>query len=129
MTAVAFRDGFPIVYVRDLPTALAFYRDALGFVETYRHPPDGEPGFVSLQLENTKVGLVVFDSPESFLGRTPGDGIRFELWLYCDDVDTAVAGLADRGVPVLREPEDMPWGERLAYVADPDGNPISIARG
>jgi lactoylglutathione lyase len=124
---VTFRDGFPIVYVRDLPRALAFYRDGLGFEETYRQPPEGEPGFVSLELENTKVGLVVFSAPESFLGRTPGDGLRFELWLYCDDVDAAVERLAAEGAPVLRAPENMPWGERLAYVADPDGNPISLA--
>jgi len=27
---------------------------------------------------------------------------------------------------VLREPEDMPWGERIAAVADPDGNPVAL---
>ena len=124
---MGFFDGFPIVYVRDLPRSLAFYRDELGFDETYRHPPEGEPGFVALQLENTKLGLVVFAAPESFLGRTPGDGLRFELWLYCDDVDDEVQRLRGNGVTVLREPEDMPWGERLAYVADPDGNPVSLA--
>jgi lactoylglutathione lyase len=31
------------------------------------------------------------------------------------------------GVTVLNEAEDMPWGERVAFVADPDGNPISLA--
>jgi lactoylglutathione lyase len=124
---VTFRDGFPIVYVQDLPRALAFYRDRLGFAEAYRFPPEGEPEFVSLQLENTKVGLVVSAAMESFLGGRLGDGVRFELWLYCDDVDEAVERLSAEGTSVLRAPEDMPWGERLAYVADPDGNPISIA--
>ena len=27
---------------------------------------------------------------------------------------------------VVREPEDQPWGERQATVADPDGYPIHI---
>ena len=30
------------------------------------------------------------------------------------------------GVPVLLEPADQPWGERLAYVEDPEGNPVMI---
>jgi hypothetical protein len=28
---------------------------------------------------------------------------------------------------VLPEPADMTWGERVAYVADPDGNPVALA--
>jgi lactoylglutathione lyase len=124
-----FRDGFPIVYVRDMDAARRFYRDLLGLVETYRQPDEGEPGYVALEHGGTKVGLVVHDAPREFLGRSPGDGIRFELWLYCDDVGAEVERLRAEGVQVLREPEDMPWGERLAYVADPDGNPVSIASG
>jgi lactoylglutathione lyase len=27
---------------------------------------------------------------------------------------------------VLFAPADQPWGERMAYVADPDGNPVMI---
>jgi lactoylglutathione lyase len=27
---------------------------------------------------------------------------------------------------VLAEPADMPWGGRMAYVADPDGHPVMI---
>lgn len=32
-------------------------------------------------------------------------------------------------VTVLREPVDMPWDERVAYVADPEGNPVALANG
>jgi lactoylglutathione lyase len=28
---------------------------------------------------------------------------------------------------VLREPADMPWGERVAYLADPEGNVVALA--
>jgi lactoylglutathione lyase len=122
-----FRDGFPVLYVRDLPAALAFYGGLLGFAELYRQPEEGEPAFVSLAQGGTKLGLVVYGAPEAHLGVTPGGGIRFELWLYCDGVDAEVERLRAADVAVLREPEDMPWGERLAYVADPDGNPVSIA--
>jgi hypothetical protein len=31
-------------------------------------------------------------------------------------------------VEVLREAEDMPWGERIATVADPVGNPVALCQ-
>jgi lactoylglutathione lyase len=30
-------------------------------------------------------------------------------------------------VPVTQEPADQPWGGRMAFVADPDGNRVIIA--
>jgi lactoylglutathione lyase len=30
-------------------------------------------------------------------------------------------------VSVPADSEDMPWGERMAYVTDPDGNPVALA--
>jgi lactoylglutathione lyase len=44
-----------------------------------------------------------------------------------DEVDAAIERLRADGVPVLREPVDLPWGERIGYVADPDDNPVAIA--
>jgi lactoylglutathione lyase len=32
-----------------------------------------------------------------------------------------LAGLRAAGVPVVGEPEDKPWGERVARVRNPDG--------
>ena len=29
-------------------------------------------------------------------------------------------------MPVLLDPADQPWGERLAYVEDPEGNPVML---
>jgi lactoylglutathione lyase len=48
------------------------------------------------------------------------------MYLYVDDLDGLVLQLGDAGVVVLREPEVMPWGERIAAVADPDGNPVAL---
>jgi lactoylglutathione lyase len=42
-------------------------------------------------------------------------------------VDELVAQLGAEAVTVLKDPGDMPWGERLAAVADPDGNPVALA--
>jgi hypothetical protein len=48
-----YREAFPIIYSADVRAALAFYRDALGFGETFRFPPDGEPEFVALTLDDS----------------------------------------------------------------------------
>ncbi|WP_437577674.1 VOC family protein [Sorangium sp. So ce887] len=31
-------------------------------------------------------------------------------------------------MPIVLEPADRPWGERVAYVADPDGNLVMLTR-
>jgi lactoylglutathione lyase len=58
----------------------------------------------------------------------PGKGHspRCEMFVFVEAVDTAVAALRAQGTPVLREPTDMPWGERVAHIADPDGNSVAI---
>jgi len=38
-----FQELFPILTTGDLPRALGFYRDLLGFQVTYLFPPEGEP--------------------------------------------------------------------------------------
>jgi lactoylglutathione lyase len=60
-------------------------------------------------------------------GVEPGQGPRHELFVYVDDVDHTVSELRAEGTSVLREPTDMPWGERVAFVTDPEGNVVSLA--
>jgi predicted enzyme related to lactoylglutathione lyase len=52
---------------------------------------------------------------------------RHELFVYVPDVDSMVDELRLAGATILREPGDMFWGERVAYVTDPEGNLVSLA--
>ena len=117
---------FPVVYADDAERSAAFY-ERLGFVRHFQLPPEGEPGYVALRRGEAELGVVHRSWPEDQLGVELGSPPRFELFAYVDDVDAAVDGLRGVGVPVLREAEDKPWGERVAYVADPDGNPVALA--
>jgi lactoylglutathione lyase len=126
---VSFSSAFPIVYTEDLSRSLGFYRDLLGFEEDFRFPDEGEPVFVYLELADGALALAHVDADtEPIHGKQlrPVEGQQFELCVYADDVDAAVDELRAAGVPVLAEPADQPWSERLAYVADPDGNPLMI---
>jgi lactoylglutathione lyase len=131
MAPVTYRSAFPIVYCDDLPRSLRFYRELLGFAITFAFPDQGEPGFVALALEDgSELALADVGDPEAvhLHGKAvrPSAGHRFELCVYASDVDAAVGELRAAGVPVLLEPVEQPWGERLAYVEDPEGNPVMI---
>lgn len=124
-----FRDAFPIIYTEDLPAALTFYCDLLGFSVSYRFPPGDATEFVALGFPGGGLALAAtVDGQVGAHGRPvhARAGHQFELCVYTDDVDSAVAELRRRGVAVLAEPADQPWGERMAYVADPDGHPVMI---
>jgi len=118
--------SFPVVYAADVRAAAAFWQ-LLGFEQFYALPAAGEPGYAALRRDGCEVAVVARDWPRQEYGPAPGDGPRFEMFVYVGDVDAEVERLRAAGVAVLTEPADQPWGERLAAVADPDGNPVAIA--
>ena len=95
---------------------------------TFRYPPDEEPTFVSLTLtDNSGLALAAHGATPPYHGQPMRPGANsFELCVFTDDVDDAVTGLRTAGYRVLYEPTDQPWNERMAYVADPDGNAVMI---
>ena len=123
-----FREAFPIVYAEDPARSVRFYTELLGFEVVYRWPPEGELEFAFLRLEPLGIGIAARSAPEELIGRAPvpGSPPRFELCIYADDVDRAAEDLVRGGVELLLPPTDQPWGERLFYVQDPDGNPIQV---
>jgi lactoylglutathione lyase len=117
-----------VVYTRNVQRSLGFYSDLLDFVKQFQFPPDqDDPGYVSLRRDEADLGIVHESSPQQLIGQSMGEGPRFELFVYVDDVDGTVDRMRVAGVTILRDPADMPWGERVAYVTDPDGNPVTLA--
>lgn len=108
--------AFPIISVDDLDATRRFYA-SLGFVQMYKFPPDGEPLFVTMERGRSSIGIGAG-------GATAAD--RFALWIYVDDVDTTLDRLRAAGAPVVAEPTDQPWGERVAQTRDPEGNPVYL---
>jgi lactoylglutathione lyase len=117
--------AFPVVYARDVSLTAAFY-ERLGFERHYQLPDEGEPGYVGLRRGSSELGVVASTWPREQYGAEVADGVRFELFVYVDDVDALLDEVRE-DVAVIREPADMPWGERIACVADPDGNPVTLA--
>lgn len=117
--------AFPILSTPDLARALGFYANLLGGSVSYRFPDDGDAQYVGLDLGSSHLGIGA--DPELAADTAPQ---RYSLWVYVDDCDAVVDTLRTAAVPLLEEPVDQPWGERVARVADPDGNVVIIgARG
>lgn len=112
----------PILSTPDLPRLLAFYTGGLDAEETYRFPDDGAPGYVALEVAGAQLGLAA--DPASAGADGPQ---RHALWVYCTDADAAADRLVDAGGALVSPPTDMPWGERVADLHDPDGNLVHVA--
>ena len=74
------------------------------------------------------MAVVSGDWPREHYGLAMGGGPRFELFVYVADVDDAFTSLVAAGAPAIKSPEEMPWGERVGFVQDPEGNPVALAQ-
>jgi lactoylglutathione lyase len=119
---------FPMLSVESLGVSLSFYEGLLGGERAYQFPLDGEPVFVTLRFGQSEIGLGELGTALPLHGQAqrPATGHRIELCVYVQDLDRLVATLADASVPILLSPTPQPWGERVAYVSDPDGNLVML---
>lgn len=123
------RLGLVILAVGDLPRARAFYRSAFGW------PAEVDlPVYVEFRLPaGMRLGLYAREAFARNVSELPhgipaGSIATTELYLYPDDVDATVARLVAAGARPLSPLARRDWGDEVAYVADPDGNVIALAR-
>jgi catechol 2,3-dioxygenase-like lactoylglutathione lyase family enzyme len=114
------------IYTADVERALSFYT-GLGFEERFRYAPDGAPVHVELVLDGFTLGIADVEAARADHGLKPSlEGQAVEVVLWCDDTDAAFARLTAAGALALSDPHDWLGNLRLAWVADPDGNPIQL---
>ena len=114
----------PMLSVADMTASRRFYETILGGKLAYAFPPEGEPVFLTLSFGETEIGLGVL-AEKGIHGRPlrPASGHRVELCINVNDVDATLSAL---NAPIVMPAIDQPWGERAAYVEDPDGNLIML---
>ncbi|MGH2444706.1 MAG: VOC family protein [Candidatus Limnocylindria bacterium] len=113
---------------RDLPTALAFYTK-LGFTESFRYPATGDAEHVEVVLDDFSLGIATLETAVENHGLSPNvDGQGMELVVWTDDVDAAFERLTAEGAPALSAPHDWLTDLRIAWIADPDDNPIQLVQ-
>jgi len=70
-------------------------------------------------------GWLIFTPPGAELGCHPGETVRQDISLYCDDIHATVAELKDKGVEFTREVEDHGYG-LVTFVVAPGGLEIQL---
>jgi predicted enzyme related to lactoylglutathione lyase len=115
----------PVIVTPSIPLLLAFYKALLGAVEISRVPEEGRAFYVGLQIGNAELGVVADGDAQI------GAPQRILLNVNVSDLGVGnVAGLLDHvealGGRVLGPPNEMPWGQRVAHIQDPDGNTINL---
>lgn len=122
-----YGDAFVNLYTRDVEAGLRFYRDLLGFEETFRTPKNGTPEHVELALKGFGLGLSAVEAAKRVHGvdALPGSP-AMSLVIWTDDVDKAFKQLTSAGTPVVQPPHNSGNNNRNALMRDPDGNLVEI---
>ena len=118
-------DGLaPLIQVFDMPTSVAFYRDALGFTLVSQSEPGDNFDWGLLRLGDAFVMLnTAYERDQRPPTPDPARIAAHDdtgLFFRCPDVDGAYAHLREKGVNV-KPPKVAPYGMKQLYVKDPDG--------
>lgn len=116
-----------ILAVEDVPRSVAFYTAALGWRQSVTTKV-----YVELACPNgMRLGLYDRRSFGNNLGEVPaaiaGALATTEIYLYAEDLEAVLARARTAGGRELTPPSVRPWGDRVGYVADPDGYVIAVA--
>jgi lactoylglutathione lyase len=118
---------YVVLVVEDVGRALDFYCGVLGLPLGHRSGP-----YAQLETGVTRVALYQRGAMAETLGReleSPSiDAPAFELGFKVDDCDTAYDELVAGGATAVVAPTDRSWGQRTAYVRDPDGHLVELAQ-
>lgn len=118
-----------ILYVKDQAASRTFYQKLLG-----KQPEIDVPGMTEFFItEKCKLGLMPNDGIAKILvDKMPhpdrGIGIpRCELYLYVSDLENEFYNALEGGALLVSPIEIRNWGDKVGYVADPDGHIIAFA--
>jgi len=111
--------------VRDLEKCVSFYRDKLGLTLK-----DKENDFAYLVFGSKGgpgVALVSIESAAKLISQAqirPKEHTihRNYFAVFVEDVDKEYEDLKAKGVHFVKSPTTQPWGQRIAFFEDPEGN-------
>jgi catechol 2,3-dioxygenase-like lactoylglutathione lyase family enzyme len=120
----------PLFIVKNVPAALAFYRDRLGFHVTFQGP---EPNDIFFGIVERGAAMIMFKAidvpPVPNCTRDIGHGIaRWDAYLYVPDPDALAAEFASRGVEFFQPLQDTDDDLRGFELRDADGYVLFFGR-
>ncbi len=114
----------PVLAVRDVGQAAVFYRDQLGFAIDFLYGDPPIHAAVS-RGEWTGSGATIQLTQAEQGEQQPPAGF---LYLFTDTtIDALCSAYRERGVPIISEPQERPWGMREFAIRDLDGNLLNFS--
>ena len=122
------RLGYVILYVPDVPAALAFYEAAFGLSRRFLHESGtyGELETGTTALAFAAEGLVEGNGVAFRPNRPAEPAAAAEVGLTTEDVAGAYARAVAAGASPCLAPTEKPWGQTVAYVRDLNGFLVEI---
>ena len=120
-----FVAGFGAI-VRDMPTSLRFYRDAMGI------PLVEKEDVATEALDGVKYFSLwpLADAAESCFGKRewPSSVAVPQAWIEfdVDDIAAAADELRAKGYKLLVGPREEPWGQTVARLLSPEGILVGV---
>jgi predicted enzyme related to lactoylglutathione lyase len=120
--------GLVILAVEQLSRSADFYTMAFGWPRAV-----DTAVYVELTLpQGMRLGLYDRESFAKNVGQSaaphPNTITATELYLYVDNVEATIARALTAGARILSPLLWRAWGDNVAYVADPDGNVVALAK-
>ena len=112
----------PIIVTNDIERLHTFYSSLLGAEQIFRYPDEGPAFYIGLQIGDSELGL----SSDSSVA--PGDPGRMLLSIEVPEVDAVLPTVGELGGSAPGPANDMPWGQRVAHIKDPDGNVVNLTQ-
>ena len=105
-----FRKAVPSLPVKDCAEAIRYYCEVLGFKKDFDDSILGR--------ERTLFAGVSRSDCEIILNQLDRQEYRATVGCEVDDVDLLHAEYKSRGVTIILDPQDEPWGERHMAIED-----------
>ena len=117
----------PLLAVRNMKETIYFYKNTLGFKMGMAFPDADNPEYADL----SKDGMVLMFIPAKDHGIGSGEKLGIGVYLYMEidgDIDEYYAELKSKGVKIVADIKDEPYGVRDFSIKDIDGYQLAFNR-
>ena len=105
-------------YVSDLEKAAKFYKETLGLEKKYEYS-----SYVGFECGGVEIGL----TPKLKEGQKVSP-LSPSVEFLVDDVEKVYNELKKKGVKIIKQLHEEPWGGKQATFTDPDGNVLEVTQ-
>lgn len=116
------------IHVKNMEESLKFYKENLGFVEVRRI--EHMEGLLMVFLKDEEAGLIelIENRNSSTCDRIIKESV-VSFAISVTDIKHTINELKNNGIEIDKGPIEVPSGETIAFIKDPDGVEIEFIQG